>query len=249
MTHLKLMLVTAAMIAATTSFASADGKLWTVTGDHAACTDFSDFLDVGSGREVITSTESCIRLREGTLVYLDTAKDAPVNLKYSCLRPFHGGHCGRRKGRMGSAPTSEACPQWRTVRAAFPHNPPWVSTATICCRMRATSVTRLCSAESGRVRCWSTFSLVSPFRSTDSAAVPRFAPQRIAPLCSPASQLLWQSPTSYRGKLIIVAAGPSSSGLLRADPQRRFGNRTPMPVRHELFFAQCCEGILAVRNG
>jgi hypothetical protein len=64
MTHLKLMLVTTAMIAATTSFASADGKLWTVTGDYAACTDFSDFLDVGSGREVITSTESCIRLRE-----------------------------------------------------------------------------------------------------------------------------------------------------------------------------------------
>ena len=88
MTHLKLMLVTMAMTAATTSFASANGKLWTVTGDHAACTDFSDFLDVGSGREVITSTESCIRLREGTLVYLDTAKDGPVNLKYSCLRPF-----------------------------------------------------------------------------------------------------------------------------------------------------------------
>jgi hypothetical protein len=88
MTHLKLMIVTTAMIAATTSFASADGKLWTVAGDHAACTDLSDFLDVGSGQEVITSTESCIRLREGTLVYLDTAKDGPVNLKYSCLRPF-----------------------------------------------------------------------------------------------------------------------------------------------------------------
>ena len=42
------------------------------------------------------------------------------------------------RGRMGSAPTSEARPEWRTVRAAFPHMvPTLVSTATMCCRMRA----------------------------------------------------------------------------------------------------------------
>ena len=49
--------------------------------------------------------------------------------------------------------------------------PPWVSTATICCRMRASIFDTLMRRSVRRVRCWSAFPLVSALRSTGSAAV------------------------------------------------------------------------------
>ena len=88
------------------------------------------------------------------------------------------------KGRpLLGAPRADPYMQLSRIRLL-----PRVQTANAC-RMRSSAcdtLTRLCVRHA---LCWFAFPWSPPF------APP--APQRIAPLCSPASQLLWWSPTSH----------------------------------------------------
>ena len=90
------------------------------------------------------------------------------------------------------------------------------------CRMRSSAcdtLSRLCAR---RVLCWSAFPLVSALRSTGSAR--RIAP----PLCSPASQLLWRSPTSrVRASSATAPRLPDADRRLDTHARRRPDARSP----------------------
>src|SRR5262249_61676682 len=99
-------------------------------------------------------------------------------------------HAPRQEKRFAVGPRVTSRPPPRSVRAAFPHTAPTSGQNGRVFAARAPApVTREPGAESSAcfARPRSPWSL--PF------APP--TPRRIAPLCSPASQLLWQGQTSH----------------------------------------------------
>src|ERR1700730_15830659 len=87
---------------------------------------------------------------------------------------------------VGTRVTSRPPP--RSVRAAFPHTAPTSGQTATACRMQASACDTLTRLRVRRVPC-------QPHSPWSPPLAPP-TPQQIAPLCSPASQLLWQSPTS-----------------------------------------------------
>src|SRR5918992_505046 len=83
---------------------------------------------------------------------------------------------------------SYLAPPHRSVRAAFPHTAPTLSIDGIAAVYEPTPVTRLPGSVSGAC-------FAGPHSPWSLPLAPP-TPQRIAPLCSPASLLLWQGQTS-----------------------------------------------------
>jgi hypothetical protein len=91
-----------------------------------------------------------------------------------------------RQFAVGTRVTSRPPP--RSVRAAFPHTAPTSGQTATACRMQASACDTLTRLRVRRVPC-------QPHSPWSPPLAPP-TPQQIAPLCSPASQLLWQGQTS-----------------------------------------------------